>query len=93
MWIVYLLELNHFYFLVLCLCNRKSTKDEVDGATPAKKIKSEKVDSKEEAEMKKQNKVMFEYRDQLKSQLQKKDLQELLEYNDQDIPPGHEKVR
>lgn len=61
--------------------------DETDGPTPSKKMKSDKEDA-----IKKQNKLMYKYRDQLKKALKKKDLQYLLEYNDQDIPPGEERV-
>ena len=61
--------------------------DEADGPTPSKKIKSDKEDA-----IKKQNKLMYKYRDQLKKVLKKKDLQYLLEYNDQDIPSGEEPV-
>lgn len=82
----------HIFTLIIMLCCRK-IKDEVDGAAPAKKIKSEKVGSDEENEMKKQNKIMFDYRDQLKNQLKKKELQELLEYNGQEVPVGPEKVQ
>lgn len=35
---------------------------------------------------------MYKYRDQLKKHLAKKELQFLLEYNEQEIPSGEEKV-
>lgn len=70
----------------------KVVKDEVDGQTPAKKIKSEEMTGEEDEAMKKQNKIMFKYRDQLKERLKKKELQELLEYNDQEVPTGPEKM-
>jgi len=50
-------------------------------------MKSDKDDA-----IKKQNKLMYKHRDQLKTLLKKKDLQYLLEYNDQDIPSGEERV-
>ncbi|KAK0084215.1 hypothetical protein PV325_001027 [Microctonus aethiopoides] len=53
----------------------------------AKKIKVEKVDSKEEKTMKDQNKKMYDLRDQLSS-LSKKELISLLDYNAQYIPQG-----
>lgn len=68
-------------------------KDEVDGAPPEKKIKSEKKEIKtetlsvDENLLKKQNKLMFKYRDQLKN-LSKKELTDLLVYNNQDDPVG-----
>lgn len=71
---------------------RKAVKDEVDGATPAKKIKSEKVDQEDVEGIKKQNKIMFLYRDQLKEQLKKKELEALLLHNSQAVPAGQEQV-
>jgi uncharacterized protein with gpF-like domain len=69
-------------------CYRKEKPaDEADGPTPSKKIKSDKEDA-----IKKQNKIIYKYRDQLKKVLKRKDLQYLLEYNDQDIPSGEERV-
>ena len=38
--------------------------------------------------MKKQNKKMFYYRDLLQKHLKKKELENLLEYNNQEIPVG-----
>uniref|UniRef100_A0A2Z5U1X2 Poly [ADP-ribose] polymerase n=1 Tax=Reticulitermes speratus TaxID=60591 RepID=A0A2Z5U1X2_9NEOP len=61
--------------------------DEADGPTPPKKMKSDKEDK-----IKEQNKLMYKYRDQLKKVLKKKDLQYLLEYNDQDIPSGEDRM-
>lgn len=71
---------------------RKTVKDDVDGPTPAKKVKTESLSKEEEEAMKKQNKIMFGYRDNLKAQLKKKDLVRLLEYNDQGVPAGPEQV-
>jgi poly [ADP-ribose] polymerase len=69
-------------------CHRKEKPaDEPDGPSPSKKMKSDKEDA-----IKKQNNLMYKYRDQLKKILKKKDLQYLLEYNDQDIPSGEERV-
>jgi hypothetical protein len=48
--------------------------------------------SDKEDKIKEQNKLMYKYRDQLKKVLKKKDLQYLLEYNDQDIPSGEDRV-
>jgi len=69
-----------------CCYRKEKPADEADGPTPSKKVKSDKEDA-----IKKQNKLMYKYRDQLKKVL-KKDLQYLLEYNDQDIPSGEERV-
>ena len=43
--------------------------------------------------MKKQNKKMFYYRDLLQKHLKKKELEELLEYNKQEIPVGQVNFR
>ena len=72
---------------VPCCYRKEKPADEADGPTPSKKIKSDKEDA-----IKKQNKLMYKYRDQLKNVLKRKDLQYLLEYNDQDIPPGEDRV-
>ncbi|XP_071441476.1 poly [ADP-ribose] polymerase [Hetaerina americana] len=60
-------------------------KSEDEPDVPMKKPKVE--DPKEEKEMKKQNKIFCSYRDKLKP-LAKKDLQFILECNDQEIPGG-----
>lgn len=57
-----------------------------------KKIKKDdEEDVKSKEEMKKQNKVQFKYRDQLES-VSKKDLEILLESNEQEIPSGMSEV-
>lgn len=57
-----------------------------------KKIKKDdEEDEKSKEEMKKQNKVQFKYRDQLES-VSKKDLEILLESNEQEIPSGMSEV-
>ena len=43
--------------------------------------------------MKKQNKKMYYYRDQLQRQLKKTELQDLLESNGQEVCPGVDSVR
>ncbi|CAM1297366.1 PARP1 (predicted), partial [Pycnogonum litorale] len=50
-----------------------------------KKVKKE--ETEDDIQLKKQNKIMFKYRDQLKD-LTKKELAELLEYNDQELAKG-----
>ena len=72
---------------VPCCYRKEKPADEADGPTPSKKMKSDEEDA-----IKKQNKLMYKYRDQLKNVLKKKDLQYLLEYNDQDIPSGEDRV-
>lgn len=64
-------------------------KDEVDGVSSEKKIKKEekeenKIDDKE---LKKQNDMMFKYRDSL-TQLTRTQLTELFKFNDQEDPAG-----
>jgi len=58
--------------------------------------KKAKVDVKEEPEdreeMKKQNKRMFYYRDLLQKYLKKKEMETLLEYNNQEVPVGEERM-
>ncbi|PNF21175.1 Poly [ADP-ribose] polymerase [Cryptotermes secundus] len=63
----------------------KST-DETDGPSPSKKTKSS------NAAIREQSKIMYKYRDQLKKELRKSDLQDLLEYNDQEVPVGEERM-
>ena len=60
------------------------------GSKKIKKEDSEEVKKKEE--VKKQNKKIFHYRDSLESSLKKNELQELLEYNKQEIPVGNDNV-
>ncbi|CAH2012006.1 unnamed protein product [Acanthoscelides obtectus] len=62
-----------------------------------KKIKTEdQVDSvkkgPEEEEYRKQNKIMFGYRDALAKHLDNKEMSYLLEYNDQEVPPGKDRI-
>lgn len=64
----------------------KKEEDEADGPSPPKKVKED----PNAEERKKQNKLMFKYRDSLKNELSKKDMSALLEYNDQEIPVGEE---
>ena len=47
---------------------------------------------KEKEDMKKQNKKMYYYRDQLQRQLKKTELQDLLESNGQEVCPGVDSV-
>lgn len=78
---------------------RKLEGDTVDaGPSDTKKvkkedvqIKQEKEDETEKEEIKKQNKIMFKHRDELEK-LSKQELLLLLEYNDQDAPPGISEV-
>jgi len=72
---------------VPCCSRKEKPADEADGPTPSKKMKSNKED-----EIKKQNDLMYKYRDQLKKDLTKKDLMFLLKYNYQDIPSGEDRV-
>uniref|UniRef100_A0A7R8Z663 Poly [ADP-ribose] polymerase n=1 Tax=Timema douglasi TaxID=61478 RepID=A0A7R8Z663_TIMDO len=62
--------------------------DEVDGVAPEKKVKTEQ--SYDEGKLKEQNKIMFKYRDNLKRKLKKRDLVQLLEHNNQEVPSGEE---
>lgn len=71
--------------VILCYRKRKA-EDEPD--TAPKKIKTE-----DEEAMRKQNKIMFKYRDELSKILKKKQLSCLLEYNDQLLPEGESRVR
>lgn len=64
--------------------------DAVDGP-PAKQSKPA-VDPEEEKALKKQSDLVFKLRDQLQKNLSKKELQELLEFNSQDVPPGESRI-
>lgn len=77
--------------ILICVsycCRKEKPTDETDGPSPLKKTKS----SKEDAAIKGQSKLMYKYRDQLKKELRKSDLQDLLEHNDQDVPVGEDRV-
>jgi hypothetical protein len=74
--------------LVSYCCRKGVSTDEADGPSQSKKTKS----SKEDAVVKVQSKLMYKYRDQLKKQLRKSEMQDLLEFNDQDVPVGEERV-
>jgi len=63
---------------------KKEVKEDKD-EPPAKKVKSENDDA-----MKTQSKNIFNIRDNLET-LKPKNLQELLEYNHQQIPPGKDR--
>lgn len=65
---------------------KKEESDELDSVEPPKKPKKE-----DGGIIRKQNEEIFRYRDQLKA-LPKKNLQTLLEYNDQHVPAGTESV-
>ncbi|XP_039295821.1 poly [ADP-ribose] polymerase [Nilaparvata lugens] len=69
--------------------------DAVDGEAPAKKAKVEKAEATvNEAELKKQSQLFFKNRDLIKmvSEEKKKFLQDLLEYNNQEIPAGVDRM-
>jgi hypothetical protein len=72
---------------VPCCYRKEKPIDEADGPTPSKKMKSDEEDA-----IKKQNKLMYKCRDQLKKVLKKNDLEILLRYNDRHLPPGKERV-
>ncbi len=63
--------------------------DKADGEPDAKKSK---MDDATKEKLKKQMKKMYYYRDMLEK-LDKKELVELLEYNDQEVPTGNDKVK
>lgn len=73
----------------------EKTNDEADGAPSVKKIKKEEKSLPKDKDlqdlMKKQNKLMFKYRDELKK-LTRTQMSSLLEYNDQDDPVGADRV-
>ena len=72
---------------VPCCYRKEKPADEADGPTPSKKMKSDKEDA-----IKEQNKLMYEYRDQLKKEVRKQWLEHLLKHNDQHVPSGEERV-
>ena len=66
--------------------------DAVDGASEPKKMKKEEEDPEIKAEIKKQNEIMYKYRDELEKNLTKAELSALIEYNKQDPPTGPSNV-
>ncbi|RZF40692.1 hypothetical protein LSTR_LSTR007983 [Laodelphax striatellus] len=69
--------------------------DTVDGEAPAKKAKVEKTEATvDEAALKKQSQLLFKNRDLLKmvSEEKKRFLQDLLEFNNQQIPTGVDRM-
>lgn len=67
--------------------------EEVSADEPdSKKIKADPADEKEKEEMKKQNKKMFYYRDLLKKHCKKKEMEGLLEHNNQEVPIGEDRM-
>ncbi|KAK7863506.1 hypothetical protein R5R35_009060 [Gryllus longicercus] len=67
---------------------KKEETDEADGPSEPKKAKEDPDAEKR----KKQNKLMFKFRDNLKKHLNKKELSLLLEHNNQEIPSGEERM-
>lgn len=59
-----------------------------------KKIKTDEVDGDDpiEKEYRKQNKLLYKYKDQLNAELDTKELSYLLEYNNQQVPTGRDVV-
>ena len=64
----------------------------MDGPSSKKIKKEDDEEQKKKEDIKKQNKKIFHYRDNLERSLKKNELQELLEYNKQEIPTGNDKV-
>lgn len=64
----------------------KLEEDEVDGASS-----SGNADKELDKKIKNNTKIMYKYRDWLKTNLSKAELVELLEHNDQSVPPGLER--
>lgn len=77
-----------YVFLFFCSAIKQ---EDVPVAKKMKKDETEEDDPREK-EIKKQNDIMYKYRDELKANLKKTALQQLLEFNSQDIPPGEEAV-
>ncbi|XP_063237914.1 poly [ADP-ribose] polymerase [Bacillus rossius redtenbacheri] len=65
---------------------KAAVKDKLNGEVDAPDAK------KMEKLLQKQNKEYFKFRDQLKDSLQKRELTELLEYNNQDVPVGADAI-
>ena len=68
---------------------KRPAEDAVDG--PSKKVKKEEP-GPDRAQLKKQSQLVFGIRDNLKK-LDKRELQLLLEENEQEVPAGTERVR
>ncbi|XP_050521530.1 poly [ADP-ribose] polymerase [Daktulosphaira vitifoliae] len=79
---------NQIKNLLPCLTNQNSKSnnvDQVDGPGPSKKMK---MDNEKTEIIKKQNNLIFKYRDYLKT-INRKILKELLEFNNQEIPDSN----
>ncbi|XP_077528678.1 poly-(ADP-ribose) polymerase [Haemaphysalis longicornis] len=70
---------------------KEESGDAVDGPSAPKQPKKE-VDPAEEKALKQQSDRVFKLRDALQKNLSKKELQELLEFNSLDIPPGESRI-
>merc|ERR1719319_776549 len=69
--------------------SESASKDEPDAKKRKMEVKEEPEDREE---MKKHNKKMFYYRDLLDKNLKKKELENLLEYNNQEVPVGQDRM-
>lgn len=67
----------------------KRPADITEEVSPTKKPKS---NSKEEKQLREQSQLIYDYRDKLQKELTKKELQLLLEHNNQHIPSGESKI-
>lgn len=87
--------LNAWNLKVVCYYNLFFRAIKQEDVPDLKKVKTEdEADggSVDENKMKEQNQIMFKYRDQLKRNLTKSQLTDLLIYNNQQVPVGEERV-
>ena len=79
-----------YFFILFRKRKTEASGDEPDGKKA--KVESE-ADLKEQKELKKQMTKIYYYRDMLQRHLAKKNLEELLTHNEQEIPSGEDRVR
>ena len=82
-------QTTHLHVAPLTQCRCRTIKQEdVPQEKKLKKEDEDEVDKSLEKKIEAQNKILFKYRDQLKENLKKHELQQLLEFNGQEVPVG-----
>ncbi len=78
--------------MISCLYSKRKSEGNGDSSQDEPDSKKAKLDDKDRERLKKQVKKIYYYRDML-ARLSKKELEELLLYNEQEIPTGVDRVR
>lgn len=74
------------------MTRKHKLEDAVDGVAVKKIKKDDGEDAKIQEEIKKQNKIMYKYKDLVEKELSRGQIQALLEYNKQQVPSGNSNV-